>query len=76
MAYQVIWPNLNVGTNEDGTAKVAKRGDVLQDDEFPLDVSSLVVVGAIQPVEEAPKKVQAESSSTKSTATSGKTFTK
>lgn len=83
MGYRVVWPKMNIGTNDDGSAKVAKRGDLIPED-IGLDLPSLVVVGAIQVVDDPEeeksqveeKKVLSSTSAKSTTSTTGKTLSK
>lgn len=54
MPNQVAWPKCNV-FDKDGNATTLNRGEYLPDDVDSAQVETLMVIGAVKPVEYAPE---------------------
>jgi hypothetical protein len=62
MPNQVVWPKCNV-FDEDGNPTVLQRGDYLPDGVDDVQLETLMVIGAVRPVDVAPAAESAESES-------------
>ncbi len=57
MPNQVVWPKCNV-FDEDGNGTVLQRGELIPDGVDDAQLETLVIIGAVRPVEYAPEAAE------------------